>query len=602
MDNAYRRNDKIIRRKFYQYLIPTVLMVLAMQFGSLADAIVIGNFLGDAALSAASLALPVVFLVEIPAMMIGTGASIVGANFIGKRMIKEASQTFKLAMLFSFALSLIFVPLGIFLGDIVAGLFAGSFQELAPMISQYIQVYAYQAPILGVGITLAYFLSSDNHPSLGAAFFIICNVVHIGAEILFCVLLDPSVAMWGVAASMGIGMLAGMAVLLPYLKSKRRAIDLKTPMKGSLPLSKPLFSAGTSAGAMTLLSFVYYLVLNIAATTYLKGMEMPLYAMLSNFSFVIDIFVIGILQIMPSVVSSLFGEKDYFGIRSICKRVFLIAMGTTLALTLVSVILPQLFFAMFGVDLSSIQADMAIDPLFVVRIYCVSFLFYTANKYIVYYYPSILRNGPAVASNILRMGAIGPATIFFLMMGLGVMGYSYGVIIMEVATVLLTLAFIFLMKKKGTYPGKGLLLLPNAEKNENQVDLSIPADPKQISQIVEQLQRYALELGKDETAAAMLAVASEEIISNTIDYGYKHHGPSQYIDVTITLTETGLLVRIRDDGIAFDPTTYHPGDEEEMSFHGIEVIRKVASDFKYLRLLNTNNTIMEIALSKQEAL
>ena len=94
MDSSYSRNDKIIRRKFYQYLIPTVLMVLAMQFGSLADAIVIGNFLGDGALSAASLALPVVFLVEIPGMMIGTGASIVGANYIGKRLIKEASQTF----------------------------------------------------------------------------------------------------------------------------------------------------------------------------------------------------------------------------------------------------------------------------------------------------------------------------------------------------------------------------------------------------------------------------------------------------------------------------------------------------------------------------
>ena len=92
MNVAYPRNDKIIRRKFYQYLIPTVLMVLAMQFGSLADAIVIGNFLGDAALSASSLALPTVFLVEIPAMMIGVGASIVGANFIGKRMVRGFSD------------------------------------------------------------------------------------------------------------------------------------------------------------------------------------------------------------------------------------------------------------------------------------------------------------------------------------------------------------------------------------------------------------------------------------------------------------------------------------------------------------------------------
>ena len=175
MDTAYRRNDKIIARKFYQYLIPTVLMVLAMQFGSLADAIVIGNFLGDSALSAASLALPIVFLVEIPAMMIGQGASIVGANFIGKRKILEASQTFKLSLFLSFVSSMIFIPIGALAGDAVAKLLAGSFGELAPQIAQYIKVYAYQAPILGIGITLAYFLPSDNHPQLGAAFFIITN-------------------------------------------------------------------------------------------------------------------------------------------------------------------------------------------------------------------------------------------------------------------------------------------------------------------------------------------------------------------------------------------------------------------------------------------
>ena len=598
METTYRRNDKILRRKFYQYLIPTVLMVLAMQFGSLADSIVIGNFLGDSALSASSLALPAVFLVEIPAMMIGSGASIIGANFIGKRMIKEASQTFKLAMFLSFVTSLVFIPIGALAGDAVAGLFAGQFGELAPMISQYIQVYAYQAPLLGMGITLAYFLPSDNHPQLGAAFFIICNVVHIGAEILFCVFLERSVAMWGVAASTGIGMLAGMVVLIPYIKSKRRVVNLKTPFKGSFALAKPLLRAGSSSGALTALSFVYYLVLNIAATNHLKGAEMPLYAMLSNFSFVIDIFVLGILQIMPSVVSSLFGEKDYFGVRSICRRVYLLAMGTTAVLTAISMIFPEMFFAIFGINLNSIREGLSIDPLLVVRIYCISFLLYTTNKYIVYYYPSVFRNAPAVLCNVFRSGLLGPIAIFFLMMQFGVSGYSYGVIIMEAGAVLLVIGFILLFKKLGRYEGKGLLLLPTNEKNEASVDLSIPAKQEEISKIVEELQRYALEIGKDENAAAMLAVASEEIIANTIAYGYKHHGASRYIDVNITKTEKGLLVRIRDDGIAFDPTTYAEGEEKEMSFRGIEVIHKVASDFKYLRLLNTNNTIMEIALGE----
>ena len=598
MSQTYQRNDKIIRRKFYQYLIPTVLMVLAMQFGSLADAIVIGNFLGDSALSAASLALPAVFLVEIPGMMIGTGASIVGANFIGKRLIKEASQTFKYAIFLSFVVSLIFIPIGIFAGDAVAKLFAGSFTDLAPMISQYIQVYAYQAPLLGVGITLAYFLSSDNNPNLGAAFFVITNVVHIGAEILFCVVLSRDVAMWGVAASMGIGMIAGCLVFIPYMKSKRRVVDFTVPFKGSAKLTAPLIKAGSSAGALTALTFVYCLVLNIAATNYLKDMEMSLYAMLMNFSFVVDIFVIGILQIMPSVVSSLYGEKDYFSIRSIARRVFLLAMGVTALLTAISMIFPQLFFWMFGVDLASVEQGMNIDPLFVVRMYCISFLLYSANKFLVYYYPSIMRNSPAVLSNSLRIGVIGPIAIFFLMQGLGVSGFAYGVIIMEGAAMAATIAFVLIAKKVGRFSGAGLLLLPKTEKNARQVDLTFPAKEEEISRIVEELQASALEIGQDEKAAAMLALAAEEIIANTITYGYKKRSSSQYIDVNLTRTDTGILVRIRDDGIAFDPTTYNVEEEEDMRFHGIEIIRKVASDFKYLRLLNTNNTIMEIALSK----
>ena len=597
MDTAYRRNDKIIARKFYQYLIPTVLMVLAMQFGSLADAIVIGNFLGDSALSAASLALPIVFLVEIPAMMIGQGASIVGANFIGKRKILEASQTFKLSLFLSFVSSMIFIPVGALAGDAVAKLLAGSFGELAPQIAQYIKVYAYQAPILGIGITLAYFLPSDNHPQLGAAFFIITNLVHLGAEILFCLFLDPSVAMWGVASSMGIGILAGMSVFFVYLKSKKRVVDLKTPFKGSFAHTLPLLKAGSSGGAFTALSFVFYLVLNIAATNYLQGMEMPLYAMLTNFSFVIDIFVIGILQVMPSVVSSLFGEKDYFSVRSICRRVFLIAMIVTAVLTVISIAFPELFFLMFGVDLSSIREGLSIDPLLVVRIYCISFLFYTVNKFIDFYYPSSPYITPAVLVNVLRMGIIGPIAIFFLMMGFGVSGYSYGVILMEASASLIVFLFIFLMKKINRYQGKGVLLLPKDEKNEASIDLSIPAKEEEVPKIVEEIQKQAFALSNDEKAAVMLAVACEEIIVNTMEYGYKRHGPSEYIDINITKTEEGILVRIRDDGIAYDPTTYE-AEDEEMRYHGIEVVRKIAKDFKYLRLLNTNNTIMEIALSK----
>ena len=599
MQISYSRNDKLISRKFYQYLIPTVLMVLAMQFGSLADAIVIGNFLGDSFLSASSLALPAIFLVEIPAMMIGTGASIVAANFIGKRQVMEASKTFKLSLFLAFVSGLVFVPIAIFAADPISLLFAGNYPNLAPMISQYMQAYAYQSPIIGVGIVVAYFLPSDNHPNLGAAFFVVSNVVHIASEILFCLFLDRSVAMWGVAFSMGIGMFAGLAVLVPYLCSKKRAVDLKVPFKGAFSYAGGLLKAGSAAGVLTGLSFVYYLVLNLAATAYLSEAEIPVFAMLSNFAFVVDLFLIGVLQIMPSVVSSLHGEKDYFAVRSVVKRVLIIATGVTLALLTVSVVFPELFFIIFGVDLQAVRAGMAPgmpDPLLVVRVYCISFLFYAANRFVVYYYPSILVNSPALLNNAIRVGLIGPIVIYFLMWSQGVLGNAIGVIIMEAATLGVTLAFILIGKKLKRFPGTGLLLLPKDDANQKVLDISIPAAEHEISKAIEELQRYATELSHSETSGAMLALASEEIIANVIAYGYKRKAGTHFIDVRVCLVEEGLLVRIRDDGIAFDPTTYQT-DEEDMRYSGIEVIRKVASEFKYLRVLNTNNTIMVITIN-----
>lgn len=600
MEITYTRNDRIIRRKFYQYLIPTVLMVLAMQFGSLADSIVVGQFLGDQALTASSLALPVVFLVQIPAMMIGGGSAIVGANLLGKRLVDDASKVFKLSLFLAFTMSLVFVPLGIFLSEPVARLFAGNFPDLIPMVYQYMLIYACQSPIIAVGIVVAYFLPSDNSPNLGAAFFVIGNVVHLAFEIMFCLILDPSVAMYGAAASTGIGMIAGMVVLIPYARSKRRMVNFKTPLKGGFHFTKDLLRAGSATGAQTALLALFTVVLNLAATAYLSEAELPVYAMLTNFSFVIDLFLLGILQIMPSVVSSLYGEKDYFGVKSICRRVFTLAMIVTALLTAISIIYPQLFFLIFGVNLDSAKGG-ANDPLLVIRIYCVSFLFYAVNKYFVFYYPSIMVNAPAVVSNVVRIGLAGPLSAYLLMMSLGVIGFAYSAIIMEVVAIVGVFLAVFIGKKAKKLSGNGILLLPKEEKVAGYLDISIPAEKAEISKVVEELQDYAEKNSGDKKAAAMLALATEEVLDNTIAYGYRHKIGARYIDINLTTKEDALLVRIRDDGLNFDPTSFVASDDEEMRFHGIEVVRKVASEFRYLRVLNMNNTIMEITTSKRGA-
>ena len=88
------RNDYLIKRKFYNYLVPGVLMVVAMQLGNVVDGIIVGNIIGSSALAAISLSMPVLYALQLPAFILGVGGSAQASVYLGKRDIKKASEVF----------------------------------------------------------------------------------------------------------------------------------------------------------------------------------------------------------------------------------------------------------------------------------------------------------------------------------------------------------------------------------------------------------------------------------------------------------------------------------------------------------------------------
>ena len=68
----------------------------------------------------------------------------------------------------------------------------------------------------------------------------------------------------------------------------------------------------------------------------------------------------------------------------------------------------------------------------------------------------------------------------------------------------------------------------------------------------------------------------------------------KWFDVMILDKEDCLVVRLRDNGNAFDPTKYlakHPDADE---LYGIRIIQGMASDMQYRRTLDLNNLIIEL--------
>lgn len=76
---------------------------------------------------------------------------------------------------------------------------------------------------------------------------------------------------------------------------------------------------------------------------------------------------------------------------------------------------------------------------------------------------------------------------------------------------------------------------------------------------------------------------------NCIKYGGKS---SQWIDVSLLIEDDKLQLRIRDNGVPFNPAEYD-SDSDGFDIHGIEVVKKISSKVNYIRAIDLNNTIIE---------
>lgn len=578
------RNSKLINKKFIQYLIPSILMVFAMQFGSLIDGILVGNMIGNEALSATALVIPTLYFSQLPGFALGIGGSIIIANFLGKRDLVNAKKTFSFSLVVGTGISLIFTIVSFFVSHPLAGLFS---KDLIEYSYQYIFGYFLTTPLIALALMLGSFMAVDNNPRLSSILFIIANVSKVLLELLF-INLFKDWATFGAAISTGFGYLVGLITVIFYIKSKRRNLTFSFDIKGTEV--KSIIKASSVTALNLALTAVQSLVVNIfIGQLIVKDYELVAYGLVANMIFLFDLACGGVINVIPTICGIFYGEKDFYSLKKLTRKIFFINIGISLVIMAFIAIFPNVYSLMFGFnDLSSS------DYIFrVLRIYLISFLPYGISKFAMEYYPSIDKTMPAIVTVLCReLIVVFPVTLS-LLFAMGLEGYVLAVVITESATVLLTLLFILIYEKTKKKECHGIFMFERDEYRS--YDVSLVNDIDNASVISENLTKFALENGVPNRESQIVGLASEEMVDNIVSYGYKKEHIS-YIDVSLKISDYILILRIRDDGVPFDPTKYEFDNGENYSTSGIQLINGLVNKISYMRVLSLNNTIFEISL------
>lgn len=582
------RNDYLIKRKFNSYLLPGVLMAIAMQLGNIVDSILVSMFIDIDGLTAISLSMPALCFMQMFGFAIGVGGAITISVMLGKRQLDEASGVFSVCFVAVTLVSLMFTLLSFFVTKPLT-LVLASTPKLQALLEPYLFIFICFIPALNLCLTLSNIMTVDNNPKLGSAAFIVANIVNLLLDYIFLKYTD--MGMSGAALSTIIGYGSGILLVIPYAFSKKRM--LKISVRRGLQQLKTIavvLKNGMPQAMYFVMMILKYYILNTFIQQTLGADSMSIYAICLNSVYIVRLCIEGIIGIVQTIGGVLYGERDYYGLRRLVRRTVIFVSVAVVILMAVFLIYPQLILTIFSFN----KPELVGDALVCVRLFSFSFGLYAANRIVQVYYQTTLKTKLSTLDTILDGFAFLVPLTMLLISTTGIIGISLGTVATEAATFAAVTLYRIFLQKRGKMPQKGFLMIPEQD-GESLCDITVHSTDKDAVEISQQLIDRCTQNGIDPKKANAVGLAAEELTVNIARYGYNGIKPG-YIDINLSKADDRLLLRVRDDGVPFNPTEYTAGDDGEFLLGGIAVIKAVAEKMTYTRVLNMNNTVIEVLL------
>ena len=584
-----KRNEKLIKTKLWQYLLPGVMLTAAVQLGNVVDTMLVGSILGTDAMSAVKIGMTIDNIMELPGYVLAVGGGVAAGLLLGRRERERADRVFSATFLVSAVCGVLFALLSV-LSPFLARLLTGG-GPLEADTCAFVRVTLLGAPVIGTALQFINYVSVDNCPGIASVYVIVSNVLNLTLDYLLLKFTPLGTA--GAALSTILGYSLATVVLIPYFRSSRRMLHFTKLKKGLPDALKLAFTMGLPTLSYMIFDTVRVLALNTLILRAMGEASMAVFTVCDNVVLIVQMLVGGIIDILPTVGSVIYGEKDYFGVRTLVRYVLRYSYGVLAVLMLVLAVFTRQTVWLFGISEGPLLA-MAVPSL---RLFLFSLPFYVFNSFTFYYYQSTEKEKLSSLVTALRscVAVLPPAFLLVLLTGPGETERLRALMIALILGEALT-AFIVEVLRRCRYRGEGLLLLPAAQ-DEQVLDISIDPAMEETARVPQEISAFCRRCGVDGKKANLIAVAAEEMTVNIIQYGGRR---VRSIDINLTVTQDRLILRTRDNGIPFDPTHYEL-DAEAFEIHGIELIKRISDKVQYLRVLDLNNTTVEVALGPAEA-
>lgn len=534
---SYKKNP-IVKKVFVSMLAPTILMNLTTAIGSMADSVIIGQYLDDLSLSVVTFALPVFMVINILSALFAVGGCITMSIDSGKGKKENANKAFSISIELMAFMGVLLLLSGLFLSPAVTGLL-GAGEDVFDLVEVYTRIILMGGPFFILNTGLAFFVRNDGRPALSMIGMFSSIISDITLNFVFVGIMGMGVA--GAAYSTVIGNIISILILITHFFSRKNTLKFRFCLNLT---AIRIIKNGASSALNFVYQFITILIMNHLLANLAGTDGVVIYTVVFNLTTVSLSVFEGISQTIQPMASTYFGEKSYKNIKETLRLAFMAILAICGSVTILMELFPQIVPMVFGIDDITLMEKSAEA----VRIYSVSMIITTVNVVIGYYLQSTEQRVLSAILVSLRSLVLFLIATFTLGFIFGMNGIWTAYIASETLT--LAICLILIKAKQKKLKNVNILLL-DKETSESIECYTCKLSRDSFTEFKTELCSIIRNHGLN----GYITSASLEYLSNLEDFIKSQKG--KYIETEINLKEQKVIIRDNLDHSNFNISKYN---------------------------------------------
>lgn len=577
-------DDRLLVRTFFHLLPFQMLMVAISSINSIVDSLYASNAIGESAMGAIGLFAPLSHFLYAAGIVLLSGAQIL----YGRRIARDhdsVQSVFSVNLVVALVISLLMTGGMVLMAVLGSAPDPNGKKPEQFMLNDYLLGQAIGIVPLILGQQLFGFLSLENQTKRTMAASISCFV--------FNAIMDHVLIVFFKMGIFGLGLASAISNWIFFAIQAAYFIAARSEWKLSFRGCKwrdalQMFILGYPSALSRFAEMFRCVIVNYLLLTHVGAVGISAFAASNALLAIVWAYPFGMMAVSRMILSISYGEEDRRSMvdtmRIVYTRGMVLMFLITSALCLLAVPLTHLYYhdpadPVFNMTVMGFRLLPWCMPPAVISLIFASYAQVTQKKIFSFVLPVV-------------DGVVGVVLFSFLLIPrLGINGLYIANILNGLLCCALIIIQAWMSRKRFPRTVEDLMAMPDSFglPEDQRLDLTVRSS-EEVIQVSRRIMAFLKERNYDPRKTYFAGLCLEEMAGNVVEHGFPKDRKRHSVDIRVSCGRDGLIMRIRDDCVAFNPAEHARVMEPEdgIKDFGIRLVYSLADSVEYRHLLNHN--------------